>query len=255
MNAVELPNLPQKAGAVIIGHKYSDILAPPLKNLGIDVVYVPDNPNIDSRLSGHADLSMFHGGGDRIWLAPYLRGSGFSKTLERMGFKLFYPDIVQSAAYPEDVQLNMCICGDKLIYNPRTGEHQIAEYLTDILKLEPIVCRQGYSKCSACVVDRGAIITADRGIALASKNAGLDVLLISPKGVVLEGFDCGFIGGAAFKLSKEILAFTGRLDQHPDRGAILDFLTRHRVEPLYLTEAPMFDIGSGFAITEKTVSL
>ena len=81
------------------------------------------------------------------------------------------------------------------------------------------------------------------------------MLLISPKGVGLEGFDCGFIGGAAFKISRELLAFTGRLDEHPDRGAILAFLDRHGVRPLYLTDRPAFDIGSGLAITEKTVSL
>ena len=171
-----------------------------------------------------------------------------------MGFKLSYSEIAQSEAYPGDAQLNMCICGDKLIYNPRTAAHNIADFLTISAGLEPIKCRQGYSKCAVCVVDRGSIITADRGIAAASKKAGLDVLLISSEGVSLEGFYCGFIGGAAFKISREVLAFTGRLDRHPDRGAILDFLAKHKVEPLYLTDAPVFDIGSGLAITEKTVS-
>ena len=131
----------------------------------------------------------------------------------------------------------------------------IADFLTIHAGLEPVKCRQGYSKCAVCVVDSGAIITADRGIAAASKEAGLDVLLISPEGVSLGGFDCGFIGGAAFKISREALAFTGRLDKHPDREAILSFLDRYKVEPLYLTESPIFDIGSGLAITEKTVSL
>lgn len=254
MNAVESPNLPLKAEHIIIGEKYSGILTLPLKKLGITALYVPDNPHVDPRLSGHADLSVFHGGGERLWLAPYLKDSSFSATLEKLGFKLSYTEIAQSEAYPGDAQLNMCICGDKLIYNPRTAAYNIADFLTINAGLEPVKCRQGYSKCAVCVVDRGAIITADRGIAAASKKAGLDVLLISPEGVSLEGFDCGFIGGAAFKISREVLAFTGRLDKHPDREAILSFLDRYKVEPLYLTEAPIFDIGSGLAITEKTVS-
>ena len=217
MNAVEWANLPLQAESLIIGEKYSKILTQPLEKLGINVILVPNNPNVDPRLSGHADLSLLHGGGDRLWLAPYLKGSGFSKALEGMGFRLLYPDMAQSSLYPEDAQLNMCICGDKLIYNPRTGARDIAEYLTISLGLQPVVCRQGYSKCAVCVVDRGAIITADRGAAAASKKAGLDVLLISPEGVGLKGFDWGFIGGAAFKISSNILAFTGRLDEHPDR--------------------------------------
>lgn len=254
MNAVESPNLPLKAEHIIIGEKYSGILTLPLKKLGITALYVPDNPHVDPRLSGHADLSVFHGGGERLWLAPYLKDSSFSTTLEEMGFKLSCPEIAQSESYPGDAQLNMCICGDKLIYNPRTAAYNIADFLTISAGLEPVKCRQGYSKCAVCVVDRRAIITADGGIAAASKKAGLDVLLISSEGVSLEGFYCGFIGGAAFKISREVLAFTGRLDRHPDRGAMLDFLAKHKVEPLYLTDAPVFDIGSGLAITEKTVS-
>ena len=252
--AVEFPNLPQRAETIIIGEKYSGILYEPLKRLGIITISVPGNPYVDPRLSGHADLSVFHEGWKRLWLAPYLKDSSFSTALEEMGFKLSYPDIVQSMVYPGDAQLNMCICGDKLIYNPRTAVYNIAEFLTFSVGLEPVKCRQGYSKCAVCVVDSGAIITADRGIAAASEKAGLDVLLISPEGVSLEGFDCGFIGGAAFKISREAMAFTGRLDQHPDRGVIMNFLAKHKVEPLYLTDAPVFDIGSGLAITEKTVS-
>lgn len=255
MNAVEWANLPRQVESLIIGEKYSRILTPSLEKLGINVVLVSNNPNVDIRLSGHADLSVLHGGGEMLWLAPYLKGSGFSKALEGMGFRLLYPDIVQRPAYPGDAQLNMCICGDKLIYNPCTGARDIAEYLTNFRGLEPVACRQGYSKCAVCVVDRGAIITADRGIAAAAKRAGLEMLLISPEGVFLEGFDWGFIGGAAFKISSDTLAFTGRLDEHPDRGEILSFLDRRRVEPLYLTDAPVFDIGSGLPITEKTVSL
>lgn len=250
-----MPNLPEEAGRVIIGEKYSEILDIPVKNLGISPLYVPNNPYVDERLSGHADLSVLHAGGEGIWLAPYLKDSCFSAALEGLGFRLFYPDIEQKETYPGDAGMNLCVCGDKLIYNPRTVASSIADYLTMSCLLEPVLCRQGYTKCSVCVVDRGAIITGDRGIAEASKRAGLEVLLISPKGVGLEGFDCGFIGGAAFKISRELLAFTGRLDEHPDRGAILAFLDRHGVRPLYLTDRPAFDIGSGLAITEKTVSL
>lgn len=83
----------------------------------------------------------------------------------------------------------------------------------------------------------------------------MDVLLISASGVELEGFDCGFIGGAAFKLSRETLAFTGRLNGHPDRDAILSFLDSRGVRSTYLTDRPLFDIGSGLPITETDGSL
>lgn len=255
VNAVKYSNLPRKAELVIIGEKYSDILNEPLKKLGVTPIFVPDNPYVDNRLSGHADLSVLHTGGEGLWLAPYLKCTGFSRALEKMGFQIFYPDIVQSATYPGDAQLNLCICGDKLIYNQRTAAQEIEKYLTNICGLETINSRQGYTKCSVCIVDRGAIITADKGIAEASKKVGMDVLLISAGGVELEGFYCGFIGGAAFKLSREVLAFTGHLDKHPDRDAILSFLDSRGVRPTYLTDRPLFDIGSGLPITETDGSL
>lgn len=250
MIAVKQPNLPVSAKEIIIGEKYADILGHPLIKRGIVPVFVPDNPQVDKRLSGHADLSVLHTGGERIWLAPYLRGSNFPLFLEERGFKITYPNIVQRPMYPEDARLNVCICGGHLIYNQHTAAKDIAQYLTNKLKLKVINCRQGYTKCSVCVVDREAIITSDRGIAVALRKSGLDVLLISAEGVELDGFGCGFIGGAAFKLCTDVLAFTGRLDEHPDRAAILSFLDSHKVKPLYLTDRPIFDIGSGLPITE-----
>ena len=73
------PNLPLAAGTVIIGQKYADLLEKPLQNLNIHPLFVPDNPDVDARLSGHADLSVFHAGGERLWLAPYLRETDFQK--------------------------------------------------------------------------------------------------------------------------------------------------------------------------------
>lgn len=94
-------------------------------------------------------------------------------------------------------------------------------------------------------------MTADRGIGLAARKAGLEVLLIDPGHVALEGFSYGFIGGAVFKISRSKLAFTGTLDKHTSKKEILNFLENHQVEPVFLTEKPIFDIGSGIPIIER----
>ena len=108
---VSLPNLPLRAGEVIIGEKYFDILENPLKKLGIDAIKVPDNPYIDERLSGHADLSVLHRGGKELLLAPYLKGSKFAESMQKRGFEVSFADIVQQAEYPLDAQLNCCVAG------------------------------------------------------------------------------------------------------------------------------------------------
>jgi hypothetical protein len=100
-------------------------------------------------------------------------------------------------------------------------------------------------------VDEKSIITADRGIYHSVTSAGMDALLINPGHIVLKGFDYGFIGGAAFKISKHKLAFTGLLELHPDKDKILKFLADRKIEPIYLTKQPIFDIGSAIPIIEK----
>ena len=57
--------------------------------------------------------------------------------------------------------------------------------------------RQGYARCSTVIVGDSAIITQDRGIAGRARECGIDVLLVRPGHVRLDGYDTGFIGGAS----------------------------------------------------------
>ena len=104
---------------------------------------------------------------------------------------------------------------------------------------------------SVCVVDENSIITADAGIAAAAEGRGLDVLRIQAGFFELPGYSYGFIGGSCFKLSKTELVFTGTIDRHPDRGAIIGFLHDHGVEALYLRDEPAVDIGGIIPIFEQ----
>lgn len=248
---VQLPGLPKEAEAVIIGEKYAEILQFSLKKMGISAFFVPDNPAVDPRLSSHADLSVFHAGGERFFLAPNLKGTAFHKRLSELGVELVFPEISQHPAYPQDAQLNACCVGNRLIYSQKTAANEIVDFFTIRTDTKLIPVRQGYVNCAVCVVDAHSLITADRGIARAAEQHGLAVLLISEGFIDLPGFACGFIGGAAFRLSEKIMAFTGILDRHPDKEAILGFLSRHGLEADYLTDKPIFDIGGAIPILEK----
>ena len=252
MRFVETPNLPVCADIVIIGEKYCKILQNGIKSLGINALFMPDNPYVDPRLSGHADLSVLHLGGDRLLLAPYLKGSSFSRQLEDRGFDIQFADIEQSALYPNDAQMNVCILGDKVIYNPKTVPDTIVKYLTIENGAIQVSSRQGYSRCSVCVVNDNAIITADEGICRSAKAHEIDVLKIRPGYIDLPGFDYGFIGGASFKLSDTKLAFTGGLDKHPDTERIIEFASLHNIDIVYITDKPAFDIGGAIPITEAS---
>lgn len=246
-------NLPKRAEHVIIGAKYVHLLEEPLKTRGITPLFVPDNPNVDERLSGHADLSVFHAGGEEIWLAPYLRESGFAARLTAMGAQVHIADIVQSASYPHDAQMNIAALGGAFIYNPKVSYMPVIERLAGKRGMRGAPARQGYAKCSVLVVDERSIITQDAGIARAARGIGLNVLEIAPGYVTLDGFEYGFLGGAGFKPAADIMAFTGMLDAHPDRARILTFLAARGVSAVYLTGLPVFDIGSAIPITEQNL--
>lgn len=244
------PNLPINAKVLLLGQKYSDILENPLKRLDIEPVFVPDNSSVDSRLAGHADLSVFHLGGEKCLLAAELKGSAFEEKLKEIGLKLSFLEKNLDEKYPDDAALNACAVGNVLIYNRSSASGQIVDFFTNANGVM-VQTKQGYTKCSVCVVDERSIITADRGIAAIAECVGLDVLLISQGYVNLPGFDYGFIGGATFKLSADKLAFTGSLDAHPDKIRILYFLDYKGVKPVFLTDLPVFDIGGAIPIIEN----
>lgn len=250
-STVENANLPLNAKKLLIGEIYENILSNPLIAAGIEPLLMPDNPFVDKRLSGHADLSVFHAGGERLLLAPHLRGSSFAASLQSDGISVRYAAISQATDYPSDAQLNAVMVGKRLIYNKNVTSDDIICTLSERQDVELIHVNQGYVNCSVCVVDCNSIITADRGIAEKCTLSGMEVLLIKPGYFLLDGFDYGFIGGCAFKLSSRLLAFTGHIDMHPDKGRILDFLDSHSVAPIYLTPFPAFDIGGAIPITEK----
>lgn len=245
------PNLPIQVSELVLGRKYADILEKSLKSFEIGIIKIPDNPFVDKRLSGHADLSVFHLGQNKLLAAPYIKGGRLEGELVKRGFIVNYADIAQSNEYPLDAQLNACALGDKLIANKSVCCADIINYFTIDVKSAMVAVKQGYSKCAVCVVDKNSIITADRGIAVSAATQGVDVLEISAGHVELEGFPYGFIGGASFKISSDKLAFTGRLDEHPDKKAIFSFLEKRNIKAVFLSDRPIFDIGSAIPITEK----
>ena len=248
---VQSPNLPGRCAAVLYGARYTASLTDSLDSLGIESLPMPDNPFLDARLAAHIDLSVFHADGESIFLAPFLRESAFAEQLLSDGAQIQIPDCSQGECYPHDAQFNLCTLGEHIIYNEKTSAREIVDFLTNRGHFKLVSCRQGYSRCAVCVVDSQSIITADRGIALRAREVGLDVLLIQPGFIRLDGYAYGFIGGASFKIASDKLAFTGRLTGHPDQNRILCFLASHGVEPVYLTQYPAFDIGSAVPLLEN----
>ena len=251
MTFVEHANLPLDVNTVLIGQRYASYLERPLKDLGIEGELVPENPFVDPRLSGHVDLSVFHAGDSRIDFAPFLRHAELEAKLKSWGGEIRFLSVQQGERYPQDAQFNACVVGSFFLYAKHTAATEIVNEMHDVRGATPIICKQGYTRCSVCPVTENAIITADAGIARQVSRYGLDVLLVQAGYVELSGFPYGFLGGAAFKLSRDTLAFTGSLAGHPDEARVLSFLEEHGIQPVFLTNGPLLDIGGAIPIIEK----
>ena len=231
---------------LITGARYRARLERALDRLGADVLWLSDNPDVDPRLAGHADLGVLVPGEGRVVAAPGVRDN-LVNSLTNKGYTGRYTVVrssPQGAVYPADAGLCVCRAGRFTICNPKTVDPVAARLLTG----EMIAVTQGYTRCAVCVVSDGAIITSDDVIAERAADAGLDVLRITPGHIRLDGFPYGFIGGASIPIARDRVAFTGRLDGHPDGAAIEAFLRRHGKTPLYLTDEPVFDIGGGVTL-------
>ena len=227
---------------LLIGKRYQPELAQSLGAQGIEVIWLPDNEDVDPRLAGHADLSVFVTDG-HVMVAKGVY-STIVNLLTNIEYAVIEAEREQGPEYPNDVGLCVCATGKYTIYDPKTVDPAVVPLLGG--KLVPV--KQGYARCVAAVVDDHSIITADAGVSRAAKNAGMDVLNIAPGHIELKGYDHGFIGGASFKIDNNTVAFTGRLTGHPDEGRIYDFLAGHGQKALILTDRPIFDIGGAIAL-------
>lgn len=248
---IKTPHLPEgEVRHIIIGEKYRNLLENALFENNLEPIWIPDNPYIDPRLAGHADLSANKFDENSVILSEYLQNSELFEQLTALGYDCILSENAEKKDYPYDAGLNVCQIGTTLIYNSRT----ICEILNNRLEAittNRIDCRQGYTKCAVCIADENSIITADKAIADKAKDAGMDVLLINDGIVSLDGFDYGFIGGATFKLSKFKMAFTGTIDSSSENNAVEKFLNERGIEAVYLTQNKLFDIGSAILITES----
>lgn len=246
---LEAPNLPQgRVTSVIIGSEYP-LISDAIRNLGIQAIELPVNSDIPAPVRSHADMSAYYCGSGELILS----GSIYPKCCISdfpSGIKLRRAAAEQTKTYPHDISLNACEIGNNIICRRASTDPVILEYAESRGK-RIIYSRQGYAKCSVCVLDEQHIITADSSIAAAVSSAGIDALLIEPGFFRLHGYDYGFIGGSCFKISRDMIAFTGSLDGHSDKGKILEYIEKNGLNTVFLTDAPCLDVGSVIQITEE----
>lgn len=251
MSFVEIPNLPT-AGvtAALIGAGAGKSAVRGLESLGVEAIVLPPCPLFAPPVAAHPDMMFCHLGGEKLVYHACADGSVL-RRLEEIGFVLIESVSPPGRDYPRDIGLNAARVGNFLICNARFADRAVISYCEQN-DLHILSVKQGYAKCSVCVVDERSIVTADAGISAAAKGAGLDVLLINPGFIGLEGYGAGFIGGCCGKLSADTLYFCGDITRHPDYAAVRRFLSERGVEAVAVPgSGELCDIGSIIPLTQK----
>lgn len=237
MEFVETANIPSKqVSGVIADYRISDASVNMLNSIGINVIPSCAVLSLYNAVKGHPDMLIHHFGGNKFLTAPEAY-SYFCSVLPEA--EIIKGSKALSDKYPEDIAYNAAVMGDTLICS---AEHTAPEITSSYSKILSV--KQGYSKCSVCIVSDNAIITSDKGIYKTAAANGIDVLCINEGYIYLKGMSHGFIGGATGLISDNILAVNGNIKTHPDCDAICSFCKQYGVEILPLNDGDITDIGS-----------
>lgn len=250
------PNLPEgRVKMVAIGEPYLPLLHDRFEELGIAVIPIPNIGSVALEVRGHADLALHHVGGYNIIASSdtysriQIRLSGMDSRFGMDSWNIIPSLGNLSPKYPGDIALNALRIGRYLFCNMEHTDVRLLEYCEKYC-IEVVNVKQGYTKCSVCVVQEDAAITSDPQLAEVMVQKRINVLVIEPGYIDLEGYDYGFIGGASGKIAADTLCFTGSLKNHPSNNSICDFLKEHGVNKVELTERRCFDIGSIIPLIE-----
>ncbi len=245
---IEKSNLPQnKVCHCVLGENNLNTIAF-LNKLGIKIITTKKSLKLDNEIAFHTDTQFIYCGKNTAVISP--NQALLIEQMKELGCGVEVAENEPFSPYPHDISLNFTIINDTVIGKFDSADKKLLDFI-ELNNLKCINTKQGYSKCSICVVNENAIITEDNGITTLLKNSQIDVLNIKPNFITLSDNHYGFLGGASGKLSNDIIFFNGNLEEHPSYKDIKKFLNFHNVKPIYDQSYKLTDIGSIIPVTEQ----
>lgn len=211
-----------------------------LIELGFKVIKCPPSEKLYDAVCGHPDMSIHILDNNKIIVHKDMPHD-FIKQISSIGFEVIYSMNSLQNSYPEDIILNAVETDSYFMHKLKCTDYNLLKHIKN-KKL--INVNQGYTKCSTLVVSPNAFITSDKGIYSALTKIGCDVLLLPPGDILLPGLNYGFIGGCCGLLDSSTLAFYGSLEKYIYGKEVLNFLNKHKVNPIYLGNGKLIDRGS-----------
>lgn len=231
----------------VIGETAPHALIGRLAREGYDVLRLPRETRLPPPVAAHPDLSVFFAPDAVCTTAEYAQRA--KKELEYLCRAVDRP--LRTVAgkvghlYPQDVLLDALPMGGLLFCLP----HATAPELTSHPAYRTVAVKQGYAKCAALPIGSHMLASADPSILRAAKEQGLETVRLTGGGIRLDGYNTGFIGGAASFAPYggcDAVFFCGDLGRCPDGAKLTAAITSHGMRVCDIREAPLTDIGTIF---------
>ncbi|KGM99606.1 hypothetical protein IRP63_08590 [Clostridium botulinum] len=227
---------------LIVDYRISKKEENSLLKLGYDLLACPSSNKLYYAICGHPDIQI-HIIDEKNIIVHKDMPPKFIENLKKLNINVIVSASSLSNKYPQDIVLNAVNFSKYFIhYLNYTDKNLLSEI--KMLNKKLINTKQGYTKCSTAIVSDNAIITSDKNIAKSLQNENIDILLLSPGDILLPGLNYGFIGGTCGLIEKDILAFYGSLECYAYGKEVLNFLKKHKVEPIFLSKGKLIDRGS-----------
>lgn len=213
-----------------------------LSDMGYKVIKTPKLRCVYNEICGHADIMLHRLCENKIVVCPEA-AEYFKNNLPE--FEIIVGNSELSNKYPHDIAYNAACVGRYVFCNKKYTDKNILQYYY-AHEFEIVDIKQGYAKCSICIVSDNAIISSDKGICKAALNRGMDVLEIGNEQIKLPGFKYGFIGGATGLIPNHALVLNGDINYLDDCEKIIRFCEKYQLKTVSLNSEIPHDVGSIF---------
>ncbi len=220
---------------IIADKKIPDEAQRSLKQYG-QVIFLETQDITYPAISSHPDI-FFCQTDNEFVVAPNLPDS-FIEELKTEKVNFVFGRMETGNVYPDSARLNAVVTPEFIIHHEKHTDPVLKRLCAD---KQFIHVNQGYTRCNLIPLKDNRFITSDKGIKKALIKNDLEVLFVNPKGILLPGFDHGFIGGTC-GVSGDTIFFIGNLNHYPEGEEIRSFLQEYQIIELY--DGPLFDGGS-----------
>jgi hypothetical protein len=251
-NYINKPNLPSsKVSLGLVDGRIRESILCNLHSIGIKTIKTGKCNELYEAVSYHPDMFMHHLYDNNMVVAPNAPNNTVTE-LRGLGFNIINGEKFVFGKYPYDVAYNVARIGNYAICNYQYTDRVLLSLLDEI-NVKIIDVKQGYSKCSICIIDTGILITSDEGIYKTLLKWDFDILKLRAGYIELPGMNYGFIGGAAGLVSENTISFMGNIMFHPDFVKINDFLKNRGKIIVNLDNEKLVDLGTFIPLKEYCI--